>query len=87
MSVTTFGFGDKAFKSLPGRLFASVWLLVSTLAVARAFLCLTELRVERQHMRLAQWVLGQDMTFAQFLDADIDNKGFVSLVDNALAFL
>ncbi|XP_047975630.1 two-pore potassium channel 3-like [Salvia hispanica] len=78
MSVTTVGFGDKAFKSLPRRLFASVWLLVSTLAVARAFLCLTELRVERQHRRMAQWVLGQDMTFAQFLDADIDNKGFVS---------
>ncbi|KAG6405328.1 hypothetical protein SASPL_132917 [Salvia splendens] len=79
LSATTVGVGDEAFKSLPGRLFASVWLLVSTLAVARVFLYLTELRVERQHMRrMAQWVLRQDMTFAQFIDADIDNKGYVS---------
>ncbi|CAF1734487.1 unnamed protein product [Brassica napus] len=37
MSVTTVGYGDRAFKTLPGRLLAAVWLLVSTLAVARAF--------------------------------------------------
>ncbi|KAG6419304.1 hypothetical protein SASPL_121520 [Salvia splendens] len=78
MSVTTVGYGDRAFKSLPGRLFASVWLLVSTLAVARAFLYLTELRVDKRHRRMAQWVLGQDMTVAQFLAADIDNNGFVT---------
>ncbi|KAG6382824.1 hypothetical protein SASPL_157465 [Salvia splendens] len=78
MSVTTVGYGDRAFKSLPGRVFASVWLLVSTLAVARAFLYLTELRVERRHRRMAQWVLGQDMTVSQFLAADIDNNGFVT---------
>lgn len=78
MSVTTVGYGDRAFKSLPGRLFASVWLLVSTLAVARAFLYLAELRVDKRHRRMAQWVLGQDMTVAQFLAADIDNNGFVT---------
>jgi len=40
MSVTTVGYGDRAFKTLPGRLFASVWLLFSTLMAARAFLYL-----------------------------------------------
>lgn len=78
MSVTTVGYGDRAFNSLMGRIFASVWLLVSTLAVARAFLYLAEARVDKRHRRMAKWVLGQDMTVAQFLAADIDNNGFVS---------
>ncbi|KAL3522643.1 hypothetical protein ACH5RR_015477 [Cinchona calisaya] len=78
MSVTTVGYGDRAFTTLPGRIFASIWLLVSTLAVARAFLYLAEARVDKRHRRMAKWVLGQDMTVAQFLAADIDNNGFVS---------
>ncbi|PIN23438.1 Tandem pore domain K+ channel [Handroanthus impetiginosus] len=78
MSVTTVGYGDRAFTSLSGRIFASIWLLVSTLAVARAFLYLAEARVDKRHRRMAKWVLGQHMTVAQFLAADIDNNGFVS---------
>ncbi|KAK7363268.1 hypothetical protein VNO77_05404 [Canavalia gladiata] len=78
MSVTTVGYGDRAFKTLHGRIFAAIWLLVSTLAVARAFLYLAEARVDKRHRRMAKWILGQDMTVAQFLAADIDNNGFVS---------
>lgn len=78
MSVTTVGYGDRAFNSLPGRIFASIWLLVSTLAVARAFLYLAEARVDKRNRRMAKWVLGHDMTVAEFLAADIDNNGFVS---------
>ncbi|XP_022715625.1 two-pore potassium channel 3-like [Durio zibethinus] len=78
MSVTTVGYGDTAFKTLPGRIFAAIWLLVSTLAVARAFLYLAEARVDKRHRRMAKWVLGQDMTVSEFLAADIDNNGFVS---------
>ncbi|KAG6642231.1 two-pore potassium channel 3-like [Carya illinoinensis] len=78
MSVTTVGYGDRAFKSLKGRLFASIWLLVSTLAVARAFLYLAEARVDKRHRRMTKWILGQDMTVSEFLAADIDNNGFVS---------
>ncbi|KAH7838498.1 hypothetical protein Vadar_027305 [Vaccinium darrowii] len=78
MSVTTVGYGDRAFTSMTGRLFASIWLLVSTLAVARAFLYLAEARVDKRHRKMAKWVLGQDMTVSQFLAADIDNNGFVS---------
>lgn len=77
MSVTTVGYGDRAFKTLSGRIFASIWLLVSTLAVARAFLYLVEARVDKRHRTMAKWVLGQDMTVSQFLAADIDNNGFV----------
>ncbi|KDP37930.1 hypothetical protein JCGZ_04573 [Jatropha curcas] len=78
MSVTTVGYGDRAFTSLPGRVFASIWLLVSTLAVARAFLYLAEARVDKRHRRMAKWVLGQNMTVSEFLAADIDQNGFVS---------
>ncbi|KAL5990081.1 hypothetical protein ACLOJK_010978 [Asimina triloba] len=77
MSVTTVGYGDRAFQSLPGRIFASVWLLVSTLAVARAFLYLAEARIDKRHRMIAKWVLRRDMTVAEFLAADIDNNGFV----------
>ncbi|GAA0185493.1 ion channel [Lithospermum erythrorhizon] len=77
MSVTTVGYGDRAFSSMTGRIFASIWLLVSTLAVARAFLFLAEARVDKRHRRIAKYVLGQDMTVSQFLAADIDNNGFV----------
>ncbi|KAI4343063.1 hypothetical protein MLD38_027608 [Melastoma candidum] len=78
MSVTTVGYGDRAFNSMPGRIFASIWLLVSTLAVARAFLFLAEARVDKRQRRMAKWVLGHDMTVSEFLAADIDNNGFVS---------
>ncbi|KAK1298522.1 Two-pore potassium channel 2 [Acorus calamus] len=78
MSVTTVGYGDRAFKSLSGRLFASVWLLVSTLAVARAFLYLMEARIDKRHRMIAKLVLAKDMTVTEFLAADIDNNGFVS---------
>lgn len=78
MSVTTVGYGDRAFKSAHGRLFASVWLLVSTLAVARAFLYLAEARIDKRHRMIAKWVLSRDMTVAEFLAADIDHNGWVS---------
>ncbi|KAL0738068.1 hypothetical protein Bca4012_014278 [Brassica carinata] len=78
MSVTTVGYGDRAFKTLPGRLFAAVWLLVSTLAVARAFLYLAEARVDKRNRERAKKVLREAMSVSQFFAADIDNNGCVS---------
>jgi potassium channel subfamily K len=78
MSVTTVGYGDHAFRTLHGRLFASAWLLVSTLAVARAFLYLAEMRIDKRHRAMANWVLSRDMTVSEFLAADIDNHGYVT---------
>jgi potassium channel subfamily K len=80
MSVTTVGYGDRAFTSMTGRIFASIWLLFSTLAVARAFLYLAEARVDKRHRKMAKWILGQDMTISEFLAADIDNNGFVRYI-------
>ncbi|KDP28334.1 hypothetical protein JCGZ_14105 [Jatropha curcas] len=78
MSVTTVGYGDRAFKTLTGRLFAAIWLLVSTLAVARAFLYLTEARIDKRHRRITEWVLHRDITVEDLLAADLNNTGFIS---------
>ena len=77
MSVTTVGYGDRAFKTLPGRLFAVVWLLFSTLMVARAFLYLVEARIDKRHRSIAKWVLSRDITVQDLLAADINNNGFI----------
>ncbi|XP_026446404.1 two-pore potassium channel 5-like [Papaver somniferum] len=78
MSVTTVGYGDRAFKTLQGRLFASFWLLSSTLAVARAFLYLAELRIDKRHRSMTKWVLHRQITVEDLLAADINNNGFIS---------
>ncbi|KAG5073025.1 hypothetical protein AAZX31_03G204100 [Glycine max] len=78
MSVTTVGYGDRAFKTLPGRLFAAIWLLFSTLMVARAFLYLAEARIDRRHRRMAKKVLHREITVEDLLAADINNTGFIS---------
>lgn len=77
MSVTTVGYGDRAFKTLQGRLFASIWLLFSTLAVARAFLYLAEARIDKRHRKLTNWVLHRDITVEDLLAADTNNNGFI----------
>ncbi|KAF9618056.1 hypothetical protein IFM89_000007 [Coptis chinensis] len=80
MSVTTVGYGDRAFKTLAGRLFASIWLLFSTLAVARAFLYLAEARIGKRQRRIVKWVLQRDITVQDLLAADVNNNGFIRLV-------
>ena len=76
-TITTVGYGDRAFKTLPGRLFAAIWLLVSTLAVARAFLYLAEAKVDKRNRERAKKVLCETMSVSQFFAADIDNNGCV----------
>ncbi|XP_022751956.1 two pore potassium channel c-like [Durio zibethinus] len=77
-SVTTVGYGDFAFTTVTGRCFAIVWLLVSTLAVARAFLYLTELRIDKRSRKIARWVLQKKMTLGDLVAADLDNDGSIS---------
>lgn len=76
-SVTTVGYGDYAFATLKGRCFAILWLLVSTLAVARAFLYLTELRIDKRNRIMANWVLHKQMTLGDLIAADMDNDGSI----------
>ncbi|XP_071905089.1 two-pore potassium channel 3-like [Coffea arabica] len=77
-SVTTVGYGDYAFSTLQGRCFAIIWLLVSTLAVARAFLYLTELRIDRRNRKIAKWILQKKMTPGDLVAADLDHNGSIS---------
>ncbi|KAK1295145.1 Two-pore potassium channel 5 [Acorus calamus] len=74
MSATTVGYGDRAFKTVWGRVFASVWLLVSTLAVARAFLYLVEVRIDRRRRRMAKWVLQREVTVEDLMEANLNNS-------------
>lgn len=76
-SVTTVGYGDYAFTTLTGRCFAIIWLLVSTLAVARAFLYLTELRIDKRNRKIAKWVLQKKMTMGDLVAADLDHDGSI----------
>lgn len=76
-SVTTVGYGDYAFRTLEGRCFAIVWLLVSTLAVARAFLYLTEFKIDKRNRRIATWVLQKTLTLGDLVAADLDNDGCI----------
>ncbi|KAK6919755.1 Potassium channel domain [Dillenia turbinata] len=77
-SVTTVGYGDYAFSTVTGRCFAIVWLLVSSLAVARAFLYLTEYRIDKRNRKIAKWVLQKKMTLGDLVAADLDNDGSIS---------
>jgi potassium channel subfamily K len=78
MSVTTVGYGDQAFKTLEGRLFAAAWLLVSTLAVARAFLYLAEARIDKRHRRAVKSALTREITVDDLFAADSYQHGFIS---------
>lgn len=76
-SVTTVGYGDYAFTTATGRAFAIIWLLVSTLAVARAFLYLTEMRIDKRNRKIAKWVLQKKMTLGDLVAADLDHDGSI----------
>lgn len=80
MSVTTVGYGDMAFNTVGGRLFASIWLLFSTLAVARAFVYLVEARIDKRHRKIANWVLHRRITVDDLLAADLNHNGFIRSV-------
>ncbi|KAK9284638.1 hypothetical protein L1049_023814 [Liquidambar formosana] len=51
---------------------------VSTFAVARAFLYLTELRIDKRNRTIAKWVLQRKMTLGDLVAADLDNDGSIS---------
>ena len=76
-SVTTVGYGDYAFKTTAGRCFAIIWLLASTLAVARAFLYITEYRIEKRNRIMARRVLHKKFTLGDLVAADMDHDGSV----------
>ncbi|KAJ7299244.1 hypothetical protein O6H91_19G037300 [Diphasiastrum complanatum] len=81
VTVTTLGYGDQSFKTPPGRAFAIVWILVSTLSVAQFFLCLAEWATEARQHSLADWVLTRKVTSLDLEAADLDDDGVVSAAE------
>ncbi|TKY57218.1 Two-pore potassium channel 3 [Spatholobus suberectus] len=80
-SVTTVGYGDYSFRTVTGRCFAIIWLLVSTLAVTRAFIYLTEYSIHKRNRKMAKWVLQKKITLSDLVAADLDNDGSISKSD------
>lgn len=76
-TITTLGYGDRSFSTEGGRIFAIVWILMSTVCVAQFFLYLTELTTERSQKFLVQRVLTRHMTNVDLEAADLDDDGVV----------
>jgi len=83
-TVTTLGYGDRSFSSVPGRVFAAAWITVSTVVVALFFLYAAELGAERRQRALAQWVLRRRTTCTDLEAADMDGDHRVGAADFVL---
>ncbi|CAD6257146.1 unnamed protein product [Miscanthus lutarioriparius] len=83
-TVTTLGYGDRSFSSVPGRAFAAAWITVSTVVVALFFLYAAELAAERRQRALARWVLRRRTTCTDLEAADMDGDHRVGAADFVL---
>ncbi|XP_062102929.1 two-pore potassium channel 3-like [Humulus lupulus] len=77
-SVTTVGYGDFSFQTCQGRIFAIVWLSISTFAVGQSFLFLAELRIDKRHREAAKIVLHKKIKAVDLAAADLDYDGAIS---------
>ncbi|PON69463.1 Two pore domain potassium channel [Parasponia andersonii] len=77
-SVTTVGYGDFSFKTFEGRLFAILWLSISTCAVGHSFLYLAELRIDKRNRKTAKLVLRKKIKAVDLAAADLDYDGAIS---------
>ncbi|KAL2467076.1 Two-pore potassium channel 1 [Abeliophyllum distichum] len=80
-TITTLGYGDKSFSTFAGRIFASFWILISTICLAQFFYCLAEFYTERRRRSLVKWVLTRKLTISDLEAADLDNDEVVSAAE------
>ncbi|KAL0443047.1 UNVERIFIED_CONTAM: Two-pore potassium channel 1 [Sesamum latifolium] len=80
-TITTLGYGDKSFSTLGGRIFATFWILISTICLAQFFYCLAELYTERRRKSLVKWVLTRKLTASDLEAADLDNDNVVNAAE------
>lgn len=83
-TITTLGYGDRSFSTEGGRVFAVVWILMSTICLAQFFLYLTEMNTEERQRYLVHCVLTRQMTNLDLEAADIDDDGVVDAAEFAL---
>ncbi|CAI0437493.1 unnamed protein product [Linum tenue] len=83
-TVTTLGYGDKSFSTSGGRLFAVVWIILSTLGLAQLFFYVAEVFTESRQRELVNWVLARKMTAVDLEAADIDSDGHVGCAEFVL---
>ncbi|CAN4091877.1 unnamed protein product [Withania somnifera] len=82
MGITSVGYGgERVFESIGGRIFGSIWLVVSIIVFVGVFVLLVEVRVDERQKKVEKWVMEQDMTVDQFQVVANDNSGFVSKSD------
>lgn len=88
-SITTLGYGDKSFSTPGGRIFASFWILMSTICLAQFFYSLAELYTERRRKSLVKWALSRKLTASDLEAADMDHDKAVRQVGSSflLCFL
>ncbi|XP_050216347.1 two-pore potassium channel 1-like [Mercurialis annua] len=84
-TITTVGYGDKAFATYGGRVFAIVWILLSTVGLAQLFMYLTEVFTESRQKALANWVAARMMMpDHNLISAEIDNDGVAEVAEFAI---
>ncbi|KAF3637991.1 Two pore potassium channel a [Capsicum annuum] len=80
-SISTLGYGDKSFSTKWGRLFASFWILMSTICLGQLFYSLAELYTEQRRKSLFRWVLNRELTNSDLQAADLDHDSEVSAAE------
>lgn len=80
-TITTLGYGDRSFSTEEGRIFAVIWILMSTICLAQFFLYLTEMHADRRQKYLVHRVLTRHMTNLDLEAADIDDDGVVDAAE------
>ncbi|XP_041994254.1 two-pore potassium channel 1-like [Salvia splendens] len=80
-TITTLGYGDKSFSTPEGRVFASFWILMSTICLAQFFYSLAELYTERRRKLLVEWAMSRKLTASDLEAADLDHDKAVSAAE------
>ncbi|XP_019179136.1 PREDICTED: two-pore potassium channel 1-like [Ipomoea nil] len=77
-TITTLGYGDKSFSTKSGRIFASFWIVISTICLARLFYYFAEVCTEQRQRSMIECALTRKLTVSDLRAADLDNNDEVS---------
>ncbi|XP_031092832.1 two-pore potassium channel 1-like [Ipomoea triloba] len=80
-TITTLGYGDKSFSTKLGRIFASFWIVISTICLAQFFYYFAEVYTEQRQRSMIKWALTRKLTVSDLRAADLDNNDEVSAAE------